>query len=147
MIRAGTSADIPRLVELGAMLHGSSVFRAIKYDPAKVAATLDGLVRGAGVLFVAEREGMVIGGLAGGITEYWFSREKVGFDYSFFIEPSERNGFTAMKLIRAMEIWCKGQGARELQMGITTGINVDNTSKFYELVGFQNAGPIFKKEL
>lgn len=147
MIRAGTPADIPRILELGRMLHAISSFRDIPFDSEKVAATMRALMDGAGVVFVAERQGVVVGGLAGGITEYFFSREKLGFDYSFFIEPSHRHGITALKLIRALEIWCKARGAITLQLGISTGLNVDGLSKFYELAGFSNVGPMFKKEL
>lgn len=147
MIRSGTPADIPRILELGAMLHAASSFRNIPFDPEKVEATMHALMDGAGVVFVAERDGVVIGGLAGGITEYFFSHQKLGFDYSFFIEPSKRHGITALKLIRALEIWCKARGAVSLQLGISTGLNVDGLSKFYELAGFTNVGPMFKKEL
>ena len=79
MIRAATKADIPRILELGLMLHATSSFRHIPFDSEKVASMMSDLMDGAGVVFVAERDGVVVGGLAGGVTEYFFSREKLGF--------------------------------------------------------------------
>ncbi|WP_050465100.1 GNAT family N-acetyltransferase [Herbaspirillum autotrophicum] len=147
MIRAATHADVERVVDLGQILHASSDFAPISYDRDKVSSLMHSLINGAGVLFVAEREGVVIGGIAGAITTYWFSEEFVGFDYSFFLEPTQRNGFTALKLINAFKIWCKGRGATRLKMGITTGLNVEKISRFYLLAGFNYAGPLFEMEL
>lgn len=147
MIKVATLADLDLLVELGAQMHAEAVFRSISYAPEKVRRDLAGLINGAGVVFVAERDGRVIGGMAGAVTEYWFSHELVGVDRAFFIEPSSRNGITALRLIAAIEAWSKSLGAREQHLAITSGVNVEATSKLCELAGYRNAGPIFKKEL
>lgn len=147
MIKVATPADVDRLVQLGALMHAESVFRYISYAPEKVRSALSALIGGDGVVFVAERGGVIVGGLAVAVTEYWFSHERVGVDRAFFIEPAHRHGITALRLISAMEAWCKSMGARESHLAITAGVNVDGVSKLCELAGYRNAGPIFKKEL
>lgn len=147
MIRAAKNEDVGRLVELGQQLHDTSDYVDIPFNSEKVAALLNRLIEGAGVVFIAEIDGRIVGGFAGGVTDYWFSDELVGFDYSFFIEPSSRNGITAMKLIAAFKNWCKAKGARHLKVGITTGINVERTTEFYLSMGFNNAGTLFSMEL
>lgn len=147
MIRPARFEDIPRLVELGTMLHQQSSYADMPFDRVKVAGFLASLIGGAGVLFVEDRDGVVIGGLAGGITEQWFSSEKVAFDYSFFIEPSHRGGITAIALIKAFIAWARIKGAARITMGITTGINVEATSKFYRRLGFKDVGPLFSMEV
>lgn len=147
MIRSATNDDIPRLVELAALLHRTSTYAAMEFDGGIVGSFMEQLISGVGVVFVAEIDGVVVGGLAGGITEQWFSSEKIAFDYSFFIDPKSRSGFTATKLARAFINWATTMGAKHVQIGITTGINVEGTSRFYRALGFEDAGIFFNMEL
>lgn len=149
MIRPGRFDDIRRLLELGEMLHAESCFADQPFDRLKVADHLASLVVGAngGVLFVAERDGEVIGGMAGAFTEQWFNRERVVFDYSLFIEPAKRHGITAVRLIRALVEWAKIKGASHISIGITTGIHVESTARLYQSQGFEPAGVLFKMEV
>lgn len=148
MIRPATLSDIPRIVDLGEMLHAESEYRSIPFSRSKVAKLMTALIVRDGVVFLAEKDGVVIGGIAGGVTEHWFSdTELVGFEYSFFLEPSGRHGITAARLIRAFKAWCKAKGAKQARMGITTGINVEGTAKFYRSQGFVDAGLLFTVEL
>ena len=66
-IRTATLEDVPRLVELGAALHAESPrWSRIPFSPARAAETLTGLILHAdGVVYVAERGGQIIGGIAG----------------------------------------------------------------------------------
>lgn len=147
MIRPATHADIPRLVELGQMLHGMSSYASLQFDAEKVAELLGSLIDGAGVVFVSERGGVVTGGLAGGISEHWFSRDRVAFDHSIFVDPQARNGVTASKLVLAFVEWAKHRGAREVRLGITTGLHVEQTARFYRWLGFEDAGQLFRMEV
>lgn len=147
MIRAATPDDVPCLVSLGRLLHDISSYAALGYDDDKVARQCLALINGAGALFVSEREGEVIGFIGGGITEHWFSGEKVAFDYSFFVHPDHRHGVTAVRLIAAFERWAKGQGATQIRMGITTAVNVKGTTRLFKALGFEDAGVLFSKGL
>lgn len=147
MIRPATYADIPRIVALGHLLHDESSYRTLSFDPVKVSDFLASLIAGAGVVFVAERNNEVIGGMAGGCGEHWFTQDLVAFDYSVFIEPGKRHGITASKLIRAFVEWAKLRGAKQVNVGITTNINVEATSRLYKYNGFQDGGVLFRMEL
>jgi GNAT superfamily N-acetyltransferase len=147
MIRPAKLSDVPRIVEVGAVLHHDSTYSAMQFNRAKVAALMESLINGQGVVFVAERDGVVVGGIAGGVTAHWFSDELTGFEYSFFVLPEARHGLIAMKLLLAMKAWCKAKGAKTLRIGITTGINVEGTARFYRHMGFHDAGNLFQGEL
>lgn len=146
MIRIATLEDIPRIVELGQAMHAESNYATIPYVEEKVAASVAEFIQH-GVVFVAENDGIVIGGIAGGIMEQWFSTEKTAFDYSFFIHPEFRRGATAIRLVTAFCEWAKALGAKTVRMGITTGVNVERTSKLYQALGFVEVGPLFQKEV
>lgn len=147
MIRPATQEDIPRLVELGTMLHDISAYAGSAYNPEKVARFLGDLVNGLGVVFVAEVSGEVVGGFAGAITEQWFSDDLIAYDYSFFIEPSRRHGILATRLMLAFREWARIKGAKEIHVGIMTGMQVEGTTRLYRHLGFSYTGPLFKMEV
>lgn len=147
MIRPATHADIPRIIELGTILHQTSSYSSMPFVPAKAAAFMGALIDGLGVVFLAEIDGVVVGGIAGGLIDQWFNDDLVAYDYSFFIEPSRRSGITAIKLIRAFEQWAEIRGAKYVQLGIGTGVNVEGTSRLYESMGMQLFAPLYQKEI
>lgn len=147
MIRVATHDDIPRLIDLGKMLHDQSSFAALDFDRIKVRASLLAIIDGAGVVFVAERDGEIVGGFAGGVASHWFGNDMFGFDYSFFIEPTRRHGITAIKLLTAFREWAKLRGAREIRLGISTGIMIEQTGALYEAFGMTLTGPLYRMEL
>lgn len=147
MIRPATTADIPRIIELGTLLHATSSYSKMAFVPAKAAAFMQALMERDGVVFVAEIDGVVVGGMAGGVVDQWFSDELIAYDFSIFVEPRRRNGLIAIKLMRAFEEWARIKGAKQIHMGIGTDINVEGTSRLYEHMGFRHFGPLFMKEL
>ncbi|WP_337261254.1 MULTISPECIES: GNAT family N-acetyltransferase [unclassified Serratia (in: enterobacteria)] len=147
MIRVATHEDIPALVSLGEMLHNESSYARLSYNRGKVFDLMGRVIDGAGVIFVSVKNGEVVGGIAGAVTEHWFSDEKLAFDYSFFVAPKHRHGITAMKLLCAFCEWAKLKGATEIRLGITTAINVEGTAKLYRSMGFEDAGLLFRKEV
>lgn len=147
MIRPATHDDVPRLIELGNLLHEISSYSQMAYNPEKATTFLHQLIDGLGVVFVAEVGGKVVGGFAGAVTEQWFSDDLIAYDYSVFIEPGRRNGVLAAKLILTFEEWAKIKGAKQLHMGIGTGMHVKSTTRFYEFLGLKHFGPLMMKEL
>ncbi|CAM4032090.1 GNAT family N-acetyltransferase [Ectopseudomonas alcaliphila] len=147
MIRPATIDDIPRLVELGHLLHQTSRYSSHAYDGDVVGSFMAQLIAGTGVVFVAERDGKVIGALLGGITEQWFSTELLAFEYAFFVEPGARHGIISARLVQALTTWAELRGAKHVQIGVTTGINVEGTAQFYRAHGFQDAGLFFEKAI
>lgn len=146
-VEVATPDDAAELAQLGALLHGESSYASVPYSPAKVEALMRTLAGGAGVVFIVRRDGEIVGGIAGAVSEHWFSDELQGYEYSFFLRPDARHGTTAGRLLNAFTTWCAKRGARQVRIGITTGIHEERTGKFYRAVGFQPAGSLFKMEV
>lgn len=147
MIRPATHDDVPRLVELGTLLHQTSCYSEMGYSAEKVEKHLRALIDGLGVVFAAEVDGKVVGGFAGAVAEQWFSNDLIAFDYSVFIEPGRRQGILASRLILTFKEWARIKGAKQIHMGITTAMNVEGTARLYRHLGFREAGPLFKMEI
>lgn len=146
MIRSATIDDLPAMLELGARMHLESRFRDLPYDLAKVADVLSSLIDGAGLVLVAEMHGRVVGGIVGMVVEHWFSRVKVAQDFALFIEPEHRGSMLAVRLLARYEAWAREQGAHAVEMGINTGVHVEQTARLLELRGFSQAAVLMAKE-
>lgn len=147
MIRPAKHSDVPRLIELGALLHSTTSYSTMNFCPVKSAAFLHELINGQGVVFVAEVRGEVVGGMAGGVIDQWFSNDLIAYDYSLFVEPSKRNGVIAVRLIQTFKEWAKLKGAKQIYMGIGTGVSVEGTTRLYESQGLRNIGPLLMMEI
>lgn len=136
-IRNATTADVPRLIELGAALHRESPrWSRIPFNPARAAETLTGLIVGAqGVVFVAESNGAVVGGIAGAIQQHWACDALVAHEASFFMAAEHRGGFAACRLICALRAWAEMKGAAWLYVGTSTGVDPEMTARLYERLG------------
>lgn len=147
MIRSAVHADIPRLVELGAIMHATTNYSHLEYNQEKTGEFLRSLMDGKGVMFAAEVGGVVVGGMAGAITEQWFNDDLVAYEYCVFVEPSRRQGLIAMKLVLAFQEWARIKGAKEIHMGVTTGPGSSSTARLYSRLGFKFNGPLMKMEI
>jgi GNAT superfamily N-acetyltransferase len=146
MIRAATVEDLPRLVELGRLMHAESRFRSIEFVPEKLDHTLRKLMAGAGCVFVAEHNGALVGGFAGIASEYFFSHERAAYDFALFVEPTRRGGIVAAALIRAFVAWGKRAGIRHFECGVSTGVHPEQTGKLFEALGFVRQGALYSME-
>jgi len=141
MIRPATLIDVPRMVELGAIMHAESRHASLSYDPDKMARTIESLIDyPGGFAIVADHGGRVIGGFLGIAEEHFFSREKFSFDLATFIDPAYRGGYVAAALLKAYVKWAQGQGITCINAGVASGINHDVSIRLYERIGFAHTG-------
>ena len=144
--RDATTADLPRLVELGRAMHAESPrFSKLRFSAPKLAEQLCGLIISPdGFLQVVERDGAIVGGLAGAISEHWCSPDKVAFDMALFINPDRRGGMAAAKLVDAFKTWAAENGAVHITLGISTGVMVEETARLYRAIGLKQFGYLFE---
>lgn len=91
-------------------------------------------------VFYAEREGKMIGFIAGTLTEYFFSTRKKACDLGFYVLPEHRGGKAAIRLIMVFEGWAKNMGAQDIYIGQTTAVDIERTLRFYAHLGYKPVG-------
>lgn len=137
-IRVATLADLPRILDLGEQLHKESPrWSRISFNRERAGAALAAMIDGTnGVVFVAERAGVVVGGIAGVIEQHWSSDDRIAHEVSFFMEPTARGGYVATRLVCALREWGRIKGAAWLNAGTSTGVEPERTARLYEALGF-----------
>ena len=148
MIRNATPDDIPALLELGELMHAESRYAHMKWSALKVCRLIEWLIENdEGLALVAERDGEVIGGFLGVIEEHYFTEEKVAGDLALFVNPDKRGGIAACQLLRAFIAWAQKQNVSLIQAGITTGVNLDTSTRLFEAVCGRLVGHLFEFEV
>src|SRR5690606_39569733 len=109
-------------VELGEMMHAESPrFRALTYDPVKVAGVLfRSIYDPAAQVLGAEQDGKLIGMLAGMIVEHFFGPDCYATDYVFYVHPAYRGTSAAPRLYREWLRILQADGrVKEVSLGIS----------------------------
>lgn len=137
-------ADIEEVIVLARQSHAESRFAPIAFDEHKVR---EGMRRMAAqpagsncAIVVRNHGGRLVGYLAGTIEEYFFSHARVASSVFLFVDPRERGGLAAVKLVLAFRRWAQNRGAAELYVGIASGVTTERTGRFLQRLGLQHTG-------
>lgn len=144
MIRTATQSDIPRLVELGAVMHAESPrFRDFTYQPQRVADMVAWLLDSPqGMVLVAEHADGIVGGLMAIAMPHYACDLIQASDLAFFVHPDYRGGTAALRLVRGYLDWARGIGA-EPSIGLNTGVDPERTGQLLAALGAQQTGTIW----
>lgn len=137
-IRVATLDDLPRILELGEMLHNESPrWARLSFSRERAGDFIARLILADwGCVFVAENDGVVVGGIAGTATPHWSSDDILAHEASFFMLPEARGSMAAVRLISALQAWGEMRGAKWLHAGTSTGLDPERTAGLYERLGF-----------
>jgi len=92
------------------------------------------------VVFLAEKDGKLIGFIAGMVQRYFFSLRERVTDMGFYVLPDHRGTSAAIRLIGALENWTKEMNVDDLYIGQTTAVNIEKTQRFYAHLGYKTVG-------
>jgi len=143
-IRKGTLADIPQLVELGALMHAESPrFSGFAFLPDRLKGNIT-LIMGmlGGYVSIAEKDGQVIGGFVAVATPHYACDVLQASDLALFIHPDHRGSTIAARLVRAYVTWAKGIGA-EPNISLNTGVQPERTADLLRALGGVNTGSVW----
>lgn len=146
-IRPFERSDFDALIALARKMWSESTYRNLNLDDGKLRKLGERMVTDPDMFgFLAEEEsGERIGFFIGFIAEHYFGTDKVASDLALFVDPGRRGGMAAIRLMNAFEQWAVSKGAKEICLGITTGVNEEITQKLYARLGYERSGIICKK--
>lgn len=138
---AQSDADVAAMVALGRELHAESWFRTLPLDDVRmVEIGRRSLTKGNPGLIMAERGGELVGMAVVMLGEYFFSPARTATVQLLYVAPKARGGPAAIKLLRAMRRWAATNGAHDLHLNVTTGIETARTDRFLRKIGFRQTG-------
>jgi len=139
-----SASDIEEVVVLARSNWTESRFHWLTLDETKLRAGLKKMVEAPAstncALVARNGEGRLVGYMAGTIDEYFFCRERVASSVFLFVDPKERGGLAAMKLILAFRQWALNREAAELYIGVAGGVAIERTGRFLQRIGLQLTG-------
>lgn len=146
MIRSATIDDLPTLLALGEAMHAESPrFAKMAFSAARLEETLRALILlPRGFVVVAEIGGEIVGGMVAVCMTHWASEDLLATDLALFVRREHRGGLTAARLVRRYAGWAMGEGAKLIQLGVTTGVATDETAAMYEAIGLRRCGVILE---
>lgn len=144
VIRYAQFDDIEQLLDLGEAMHAESRYARYAWDRNKVGRLIHALIESPdGFAVVAVHDGTIVGGFLGSLDEHFFSPQKIASDYALFVLPAFRGGMTAGLLVEAFIAWARELGVTP-HVGVTTGVNLEGTTKLYQGLGFEPVGTLFE---
>jgi len=145
-IRPATIEDLPALIDLGRRMHQESPrFSRLSFNDEKVRNLLMmATVSPNYCLLVADNDGELMGGFAGFIAAHWFSDDLVASDLALFVQPGRRGGMAGARLVKAFIAWAHDHGAKQTNLGISTGVSVEETAQLYSAIGLKQFGYLFE---
>ena len=140
-IRKANLSDVPALIELGRQMHEESPrFRRYAFSDERLKSSLEAIMQlDHCCAFVAEDDGVVIGGILGVAVEHYACDLKQASDLAFFMHRAHRGGTAAVRLVRTYVKWATDLGA-EPSIGINTGVNPERTARLFHALGGNQGG-------
>jgi hypothetical protein len=145
-----TQADISATLDLCRSMHAESGYSFLAFDEQKVASMINRYLTDSAAYFAylaSRRDGKKVGIMAGYLGTYVFSNAKQAIDQIFFVLPEFRGSRAALVLHREFRAWAIKQGARELSIGVSTGVGVERSGRFLKRLGMNEVGANFKERL
>jgi GNAT superfamily N-acetyltransferase len=145
MIRTATPEDIPRIVELGAVMHQEAPrFRDFPYLPERCAESVARiLAHPHGIVLVADiPDDGIVGGIMAVAVPHYACDFIQACDLALFISPEFRGSSTIVRLLKAYREWAWGMGA-EPNIGLNTGVAPERTAKLLSALGAEQTGSIW----
>lgn len=145
MIRPAHALDRPRLLYLALSFAAESAYaRFVNANPGQVGRYVD-FVLERGAFFVAEREGEIVGFIAGFLAqEHPVSGECIASECAWYVEPQHRHGTLGVRLLDAFEGWALSHGAERVEMIAPYASDV---GAFYQRRGYEPVETVYQRRV
>lgn len=135
-----------QVLDIGEVFAKETCFANEGYDRDRVWSLLEATVTVPDKRFIAydsELRGFIIMG----ISEHYFSGVKKAADFCLYIKPEHRGGSLVVRLLQAAQNWAYANGAKDITIYHSTGINTEKAPRLFNKLGFNMEGYIFTKGL
>jgi len=147
MIRAATSTDLRRIVEMSEQFYAETKYHHFaKFDPLSVAVLAETLID-YGVLLLYELDGAVVGMVGLVLTPFLFNSSRIGaYEIVWWVEPEAQGLGVGRALLEAVEPACREKSA---DLALIQMVHLNNSppqaARMYEHLGYQHSESSYTK--
>jgi GNAT superfamily N-acetyltransferase len=148
-VRSVRDEDVDQCVELGKLMWAESpVFSSHELDTDKFKSLAGMCLHDDAFMgFVAIHDDRVVGFWAGSIQSFWYSDDRIIRDFVFYVDLNFRGTSAAYRLIRAVEMWAKSSGVSEIGIGLSSLVDIEKTTCFFDRMGYSKQIIVFNKNV
>jgi Acetyltransferases len=147
MIRAATSTDLRRIVEMSEQFYAKTKYHHFaEFDPLSVAVLAETLID-YGVLLLYELDGNVVGMVGLVLTPFLFNSSRIGaYEIVWWVEPEAQGLGVGRDLLEAVEPACREKSA---DLALIQMVHLNNSppqaARMYEHLGYQHSESSYTK--
>lgn len=146
--RRPTTNDLEQILLLAREMHAETSFRTLSFNEAKAATEiLSCIVNPLMFVYVAEKDGEIVGVAASYLSQPYFSEDWVAYDHIWFVGKTARGSMVGPGLLKHMAAWAKFSGAKALFVTLGSDVSSDRVGALVERLGFSRLGGYYRKDL
>ena len=141
IIRRATLLDVSAIIFLLQMMHKETEIETPKINTAKMLDRINMLLH-KGVVVVAEKDKLIVGTIAGQVSQDWWTDEQHLADTWYYVRKDYRKSIIGKKLLQDF-IKIGKEAKVKLRLGHIFSGDIKRKDKFYERMGFVKAGSVY----
>jgi L-amino acid N-acyltransferase YncA len=141
IIRRATLLDVSAIIFLLQMMHKETEIETPKINTAKMLDRINMLLH-TGVVLVAEKDKLIVGTIAGQVSQDWWTDEQHLADTWYYVRKDYRKSIIGKKLLQDF-IKIAKEAKVKLRLGHIFSGDIKRKDKFYERMGFVKAGSVY----
>ncbi len=149
VVRRADIDDVEDALFLARRMHVESPLHCdYNYSQAKVEQLIECAIATEEWLpLLAYKGGKPIGMALMVVAETFYGGDKECTDLVFYVDPTERGGRCALKMVQFIEWWSSDKDAKRIMIGVHNGINHDQASSFFTKLGYRAQGIVMEKSV
>jgi hypothetical protein len=147
-VRDAKDSEVFELVDISKLvLAESPTYANMTFDAEKSANYIYGAIAkhdGWFLRVIADENNRIVGGLLGCMETTVFGPDKIAYDVTIMMETAHRGRCVKqlIQVIQEFKQWGIDNGAKLIKLGVSSGINIEKASMFFEHMGFGCIGAI-----
>lgn len=145
-VRDAKDIEVFKLVEISeAVLKESPTYTHLAFDKEKSANYIYSAIMkydGWFLRVIADENNEIVGGLLGCMETTVFGPDKIAYDVTVMMEIEHRGRCVRqlVQVVQEFKQWGIDNGAKLIKLGVSSGINIEKASMFFEHMGFERIG-------
>jgi GNAT superfamily N-acetyltransferase len=140
--------EIDETIALGSVMHKESRYKRFDYAWNKLRQLGVSIITEPHLCcYIAEKDNKIVGVMILVCAEHYSATVKIVSDVLFYVHPDYRGSSAAVRLLKEAEKWGKIQGAAEINVGLSSGIDTEKTICFFKKIGYTQEAVQMSKEI